>query len=210
MNSAKELLTKLNDFYINNKPQIFSTLLMLSLHPHYSSFIYKNEENSNIIPNFLTYEDSQMRKKSLDNISYDILFDFSAEEKYGKAFILKGCVNIKFDFDASQYLENKNFLKIDYQGKVVDVNLNSKDLKEYNEYFINKNLIRENFVQQETGCIFINKGLLKKDNNNLRIKFEKEYISEIQAMINNPFLKIDMTESAYKLPLKVINPFFTH
>lgn len=189
--SIKNSLLKFRDFYTNNKKQIYSSLFMLSLYPHYSKFSFKNGENSNKIDNFLTLEDANERKNCLSNISYKILFDFSNQEKNENEnlFSVKGKVIILFDFDVRNFPQNKQFLKLDYQGNIVSIYLDDQQLKVNKDYYVNNKETKENFVVQEKNCVFINKNIIKETANKLTIEFLSEYTQEFRSKeINNPFL----------------------
>jgi len=206
--AIKTGLSKFRDFYTKNKKQIYLSLFMLSLHPHYSKFTYKHAENSDKIENFLTLEEANERKNSISNISYKILFDFSNEEseKDKNLFKIKGKIIILFDFNACKYPNNKKHLKLDYQGKIISVNLDDKLLKINEDFYVNEKETKENFGIQEKNCVFINKNNLKEKQNKLLIEFSSEYSEEFRSKeINNPFLLMDHPNEQNKSkPIKVI------
>ncbi len=200
--------THLQNFYYKNKIKICSSLFLLSLHPHYTKFCFNNEENSNNIQNFLTFEESKIRQISLSNISYKIFFDFSEKESecLNNNFKLTGIIKINFDFDNEKYPSSKQHLKVDYQGKVLSVYLDDKQLKNKDDYYIVKKDEKEAFLQQEKNCLLINKNILKKKNNTLLITFSTEYPEKYKNNeINNPFLFVEdkKDENKFKL-LKVM------
>lgn len=199
--TIKTGLTNLKDFYTKNKKEIYLSLFMLSFHPHYCKFTFNNDENSNKIENFLTWEEANERKNSLSNISYQVFFDFSNEENLKEKnllFKINGKVIISFDFVAENFPGNKKYLKLDYQGKVISVYLNDRQLQVKEDFYVNESETKENFVIQEKNCVFVNKNILKKKNK-LLIEFSSEYSEEFKCKeINNPFLLMEQLNESNK------------
>lgn len=211
--AIKTGLGKFRDFYVNNKKQIYSTLFMLSLHPHYKKFIFKKEENSNKIDNFLTYEEAKERQESVSNINYKVFLDFSHQENKEETNLFKvtGKVLVSFDFDLEKFPQSKKYFKLDYQGKVISIHLGGKRLKEKEDFYVNDKETKENFVRQEKNCVFIAKDILSNKNNRLLIEFCSEYSREFRSKeINNPFLLMQQHDVTMNKKQQQVKKFLTY
>jgi len=192
-------ITNLKNFYTNNKKKIYLSLFLLSLHPHYTKYTYKNDENCNKIPNFLTFEEFNERKDCLRNIRYKILFDFSNSDYENDYFFINGSAIIFFDFDHEKFPKEKKFLKLDYQGETISIYLDSQKLNNKKDYYIIKKETQDNFVNQEKNCIYIDKTILKEKNNKLIIEFSSHFSEEFRNKeINNPFWYLEQENEENK------------
>lgn len=203
-------ITNLKNFYTNNKKKIYLSLFLLSLHPHYKKYTCENDENSNKIPNFLTFEEFNERKDCLTNIRYKILFDFSNSDYENDYFFINGSAIIIFDFDHEKFPQNKKFLKLDYQGETISVYLDSQKLNYKKEYYTIKKETQDNYVNQEKNCIYIDKTILKEKNNRLIIEFSSHFSEEFRNKeINNPFWHLEQNKEENKNKVfKVISLYF--
>ena len=208
INFADNIFSKLHKFYVANNKKIFTSLLCLSAYPFFKKFQSQIEENMNKIHNYLTYEDYEIRKKSLSDIKYKVLFDFNPEEikilnEKNSQFSIGGIINIEFNFDIEKFCKNKKFLKIDYQGEVSSIILNSKNLINKIDFFINSNNVFEHYICQEKNCIFIKKEILLKENV-LILEFRKNIFNDnSNSKLINPFLSIDRIKTSKNIYEKV-------
>lgn len=180
------------DFFIKYQKPLSYTIFLTSLHPMYIQFNQNKKEQENKIKNFSTKNDSKIIKESLSNVSYEILFDFQDVHQLKKSpFEINGFIRIKFDFDEKNFPDSESYLKIDFQGQTSDIYLNKMLLRQDFHFFIDHKEKNEIFEQQTKDCIFIDKNLLTSRNNEIYLKFSKNFLQENFNSINNPFFKLE-------------------